>query len=89
VSRSEHAVADAAQGADDPDRADAVNRYALGLLRRIEEGQIDPSYIIIIHRAKLQDRSGRDKKDGCIKVVMTPSSLRFVVRAGRVFPSRF
>jgi len=53
-----------------------VNRYALDLLRRIEEGQIDPSYIIT-HRAKLQDGPGlyetfRDKKDGCIKVVMTP-----------------
>jgi threonine dehydrogenase-like Zn-dependent dehydrogenase len=53
-----------------------VNRYALDLLRRIEEGQIDPSYIIT-HRAKLQDGPGlyetfRDKKDGCIKVVLTP-----------------
>jgi threonine dehydrogenase-like Zn-dependent dehydrogenase len=53
-----------------------VNRYALDLLRRIEEGQIDPSYIIT-HRAKLEDGPGlyetfRDKKDGCIKVVLTP-----------------
>jgi len=53
-----------------------VNRYALDLLRRIEEGQIDPSYIIT-HRARLQDGPGlyetfRDKKDGCIKVVLTP-----------------
>jgi threonine dehydrogenase-like Zn-dependent dehydrogenase len=53
-----------------------VNRYARDLLRRIEEGQIDPSYIIT-HRAKLQDGPGfyetfRDKKDGCIKVVLTP-----------------
>jgi threonine dehydrogenase-like Zn-dependent dehydrogenase len=53
-----------------------VNRYDLDLLRRIEEGQIDPSYIIT-HRAKLPDGPGlyetfRDKKDGCIKVVLTP-----------------
>jgi len=53
-----------------------VNRYALDLLRRIEEGQINPSYIIT-HRARLQDGPGlyetfRDKKDGCIKVVLTP-----------------
>jgi threonine dehydrogenase-like Zn-dependent dehydrogenase len=45
-----------------------VNRYALDLLRRIEEGQIDPSYIIT-HRARLQEGPGlyetfRDKKDG-------------------------
>ena len=48
----------------------------LDLLRRIEEGQIDPSYIIT-HRAKLEDgpalyETFRDKKDGCIKVVLTP-----------------
>ena len=53
-----------------------VNRYALDLLRRIEEGQIDPSYIIT-HRAKLEDgpslyETFRDKKEGCIKVVLTP-----------------
>src|ERR1700710_694270 len=53
-----------------------VNRYALDLLRRIEEGEIDPRYIIT-HRARLQDGPGlyetfRDKKDGCIKVVLTP-----------------
>jgi threonine dehydrogenase-like Zn-dependent dehydrogenase len=53
-----------------------VNRYALDLLRRIDEGQIDPSYIIT-HRAQLEDgpalyETFRDKKDGCIKVVMTP-----------------
>ena len=31
-----------------------VNRYSKDLLRRIEEGQIDPSFIIT-HRAKLED----------------------------------
>jgi threonine dehydrogenase-like Zn-dependent dehydrogenase len=53
-----------------------VNLYALDLFRRIEEGQIDPSYIIT-HRAKLEDgpslyETFRDKKGGCIKVVLTP-----------------
>ncbi len=52
-----------------------VNRYSQDLLRRIEEGEIDPSFIIT-HRAKLEDGPGlyetfRDKKDGCIKVVLT------------------
>lgn len=52
-----------------------VNRYALDLLRRIEEGEIDPGFIIT-HRATLEDgpdlyETFRDKKDGCIKVVMT------------------
>jgi len=53
-----------------------VNRYSLDLLRRIEEGEIDPSFIIT-HRAKLEDgpalyETFRDKKDNCIKVVLTP-----------------
>jgi threonine dehydrogenase-like Zn-dependent dehydrogenase len=52
-----------------------VNRYSLDLLRRIEEGEIDPSFIIT-HRAKLEDgpelyETFRDKKDNCIKVVLT------------------
>jgi hypothetical protein len=34
-----------------------VNRYARDLLRRFEEGQIDPSYIIT-HRARLSDGPG-------------------------------
>ena len=46
------------------------------LLSRIEKGEIDPSFVIT-HRAKLEDgptmyETFRDKKDGCIKVVMTP-----------------
>jgi threonine dehydrogenase-like Zn-dependent dehydrogenase len=53
-----------------------VNRYSGDLLRRIEEGEIDPSFIIT-HRAKLEAgpelyETFRDKKDGCIKVVLTP-----------------
>ncbi len=52
-----------------------VNRYSLELLRRIEEGEIDPGFIIT-HRATLEDGPGlyetfRDKRDGCIKVVLT------------------
>jgi threonine dehydrogenase-like Zn-dependent dehydrogenase len=46
------------------------------LLRRIEEGQIDPSFVIT-YRVKLEDGSGmydtfRDKQDGCVKVVLRP-----------------
>jgi threonine dehydrogenase-like Zn-dependent dehydrogenase len=53
-----------------------VNRYADDLLRRIEEGQIDPSFVIT-HRVGLEEgpafyETFRDKKDGCIKVVMRP-----------------
>ena len=53
-----------------------VNRWTDDLLRRIEEGQIDPSFVIT-HRMKLSDapemyETFRDKKDGCIKVVLTP-----------------
>lgn len=45
-------------------------------MEKIEEGDIDPSFIIT-HRAKLADapelyKTFRDKKDGCIKVVMKP-----------------
>ena len=46
------------------------------LLSRIEKGEIDPSFVIT-HRAKLEDgpqmyETFRDKKDGCIKVVLKP-----------------
>ena len=48
----------------------------LKLLRRIEEGQIDPSFVIT-HTAKLEDgpemyQLFRDKQDSCIKVVLKP-----------------
>ncbi len=51
-------------------------KYMRPLLERIEKGEIDPSFVIT-HRIKLNDAPGayetfRDKKDGCIKVVMTP-----------------
>ena len=53
-----------------------VNRWTDDLLRRIEEGQIDPSFVIT-HRVGLQDGPGmyntfREKRDGCIKVVLKP-----------------
>ena len=53
-----------------------VNRWTDDLLRRIEEGEIDPSFVIT-HRMKLEQAPEmyevfRDKKDGCIKVVLTP-----------------
>jgi threonine dehydrogenase-like Zn-dependent dehydrogenase len=53
-----------------------VNRWTDDLLRRIEEGQIDPSFVIT-HRVGLEDgpemyETFRDKHDGCIKVVLQP-----------------
>jgi len=53
-----------------------MQRYMRPLLARIEKGEIDPSRIIT-HRLKLSDgpdayKTFRDKKDGCIKVVMRP-----------------
>lgn len=53
-----------------------VHRYLRPLLDKVEKGEIDPSFVIT-HRLKLEHapeayRMFRDKKDGCIKVVMTP-----------------
>jgi len=53
-----------------------VNRWTDDLLRRIEEGQIDPTFVIT-HRVGLEDgpemyKTFRDKRDGCVKVVLTP-----------------
>ena len=53
-----------------------VNRWSDDLLRRIEEEQIDPSFVIT-HTVGLEDgpemyRTFRDKQDGCIKVVIKP-----------------
>jgi threonine dehydrogenase-like Zn-dependent dehydrogenase len=54
-----------------------VQHYLPKLLDRIAEGQIDPSFVIT-HRATLDEgpdlyKKFRDKKDGCIKVVMKPN----------------
>ncbi|RZI85500.1 MAG: glutathione-dependent formaldehyde dehydrogenase [Rubrivivax sp.] len=53
-----------------------VNRWTDDLLRRIEEKQIDPSFVIT-HTQSLADgpqmyKTFRDKKDGCVKVVLKP-----------------
>ncbi|WP_250536199.1 zinc-dependent alcohol dehydrogenase [Caballeronia sp. AZ10_KS36] len=53
-----------------------VNRWTDDLLRRIQEGQIDPSFVIT-HTVSLADgpamyKTFRDKEDGCIKVVLKP-----------------
>jgi len=53
-----------------------VAAYHHKLLKRIEAGEIDPSFVIT-HRMKLEEapqayKQFRDKKDGCIKVVLKP-----------------
>jgi threonine dehydrogenase-like Zn-dependent dehydrogenase len=53
-----------------------VRRWTDDLLRRIEEGQIDPSFVIT-HTVGLAEGPGmyktfRDKQDGCVKVVLKP-----------------
>jgi threonine dehydrogenase-like Zn-dependent dehydrogenase len=53
-----------------------VNRWTDDLLRRIQEGQIDPSFVIThtvgIEQGPEMYEIFRDKKDGCIKVVLKP-----------------
>ncbi|WAE62187.1 glutathione-dependent formaldehyde dehydrogenase [Stutzerimonas sp. R40042] len=53
-----------------------VNRWTDDLLKRIQEGQIDPSFVIT-HSVGLEQgpemyKTFRDKHDGCIKVVLKP-----------------
>ena len=53
-----------------------VQAYLPKLLSRIEKNEIDPSFVIT-HRASLSEgpdlyKTFRDKKDGCVKVVMRP-----------------
>jgi threonine dehydrogenase-like Zn-dependent dehydrogenase len=53
-----------------------VQRYLDPLLQKIEDGDIDPSFIIT-HEAPLERgpelyETFREKEDGCIKVVLTP-----------------
>lgn len=53
-----------------------MQRYMRPLLEKVEQGKIDPSFVIT-HRVKLDDapaayKTFRDKKDGCIKVVLKP-----------------
>ena len=54
-----------------------VQHYLPKLLKLIEEDKIDPS-VVITHRAALEEgpelyKTFRDKKDGCIKVVLKPN----------------
>jgi threonine dehydrogenase-like Zn-dependent dehydrogenase len=54
-----------------------VLNYIDKLMRMIEEGQIDPSFVIT-HRCALEDGpkmydTFKNKQDGCIKVVMKPN----------------
>ena len=53
-----------------------VHKYLPRLLQHIEKGDIDPSFVVT-HTVALDSapemyRTFRDKKDGCIKVVMKP-----------------
>jgi len=53
-----------------------VNKWAQDLLRRIVEGEIDPSFVVT-HSASLEEgpalyKTFRDKEDGCVKVVLKP-----------------
>jgi threonine dehydrogenase-like Zn-dependent dehydrogenase len=53
-----------------------VQHYSKPLLKRIEEGEIDPSFVIT-HRGRLADapeyyKTFRDKQDACVKVVLKP-----------------
>ncbi len=53
-----------------------VQHYLPKLLERIENNEIDPS-LVITHRVSLEEgpelyQTFREKKDGCIKVVMKP-----------------
>ena len=54
-----------------------VQRWTDDLLRRIEEGQIDPSFVIT-HKVPLSEgpemyRMFRDKQDSCVKVMLEPA----------------
>ena len=53
-----------------------VNRWTDDLLSRIQEGQIDPSFVIThtvgLDQGPAMYKTFRDKQDGCIKVVLKP-----------------
>ena len=53
-----------------------VNRWTDDLLRRIQDGQIDPSFVIThtvpLYQGPEMYKTFRDKEDGCIKVVLKP-----------------
>jgi threonine dehydrogenase-like Zn-dependent dehydrogenase len=53
-----------------------VPRYHDQLLKRVESGEIDPSFVIThtvpIDKGPEMYKTFRDKEDGCIKVVLKP-----------------
>ncbi len=53
-----------------------VHRYLPTLLRHIQNGDIDPSFVVThtvsIDEAPQMYKTFRDKKDGCVKVVLKP-----------------
>jgi len=53
-----------------------VRKYADDLMRRIEDGEIDPTFVIThtvpLGKGPEMYETFRDKKDGCIKVVLKP-----------------
>lgn len=53
-----------------------VHRYLPTLLRHIQNGDIDPSFVVThsvpIDQAPEMYKTFRDKKDGCVKVVLKP-----------------
>src|SRR3981081_2133463 len=56
-----------------------VQAYTKTLLEKIEEGEIDPSFVVT-HPANLEDapemyKKFRDKKDGVVKVLLRPGGL--------------
>jgi threonine dehydrogenase-like Zn-dependent dehydrogenase len=53
-----------------------VRRWAPDLIRRIDEGEIDPTFLIT-HTAPLEEgpelyATFREKRDGCVKVILKP-----------------
>lgn len=53
-----------------------VHRYLNPLLGKIEQGEIDPSFVVT-HEAPLEDgpelyQTFNDKDDGCVKAILTP-----------------
>lgn len=53
-----------------------VRRWSNDLLRRIDSGEIDPTFVIThvepLSRGPEMYKTFRDKKDGCVKVVLKP-----------------
>jgi threonine dehydrogenase-like Zn-dependent dehydrogenase len=53
-----------------------ARKYMPALLEKIVSGELDPSFVVT-HRMSLEDapeayETFRDKKDGCVKVILTP-----------------